>query len=113
MPQSTRLEKYRKYRDLIAKLPDQEALHQTDARLLSPQKTPDSEQADDGIRRTTSIPVDDILKATSEISGLPIDDEFDEKRLARRFALKVALICVLAVTILIIIVVWVINGGKL
>ncbi len=47
------------------------------------------------------------------MSGLPEqDDELDEKRLNRRFALKVALICLVAVIAIVAIVAWIINGGN-
>lgn len=113
MSQSTRVEKYDSYRKRIAKLPREEAHQDSDAKLLSPQKSHAVEQVDDGIRRTNSIPVGEILKATNEMSGLPEqDDELDEKRLNRRFALKVALICLVAVIAIVAIVAWIINGGN-
>jgi len=113
LPQSTRVEKYRTYRERIAKLPREETRQDSDAKLLSPQKSHAVLETDDGIRRTNSIPVKEILKATNEISGLPEqDEELDEARLNRRFAMKVVLICVVVVIAIVAIVAWIINGGN-
>ncbi len=112
MPQLTRIDKYRRYRDQITKMTFDDDIRSTDENLSSPNnaETPKTEPE---IRRTTNIALADIIKATQEIPGQPeLDDDQLDKLQNRRFIFKVALICLLVVIVIIVGVIWIVNGGR-
>jgi hypothetical protein len=84
-----------------------------DETVLSP--TPESRQIviEDGIERTTtSLPLEEILRATKEMTGQTHIDEFDQERIQnRRFILKVVIVCAAAIVLILVGVLWYLNGG--
>ncbi|HAK05254.1 MAG TPA: hypothetical protein DCM23_00920 [Firmicutes bacterium] len=102
MAQLTRTVKYRTYRAKIKQMVDSHLPSGLEEAISAPQEAnkPDV----NGISRsTTSLNVSEIIRATQEIGGQPIVDmEMVEKKIKRRFILKVVLSCLAAVALLLI-----------
>jgi hypothetical protein len=84
-----------------------------DEPVLSPTNEPTPTIDHDGIERTTtSLPLDEILRVTQEMSGQPAIDDIDQERIQnRRFILKVVIVCAVAVSLIVVGVLLYLYGG--
>ncbi len=114
MANTTRTDKYRKYRQSIARMNGKDAVLVQDEPVLSPAFEPIPPVANDGIERTTtSLPLEEILRVTKGMSGQTNLDEADQERIQnRRFIWKVVFVCAFAIVLILAGVLWYINGGS-